>query len=178
MLQFYPKWWPYPWRNVFKGRINLVTPLVWYASSFIFFLLHTWRGFEAVPTQCFLDSESFVNGEPWAAFCFEGKRKQGWRFTSNVFWLKPLAPCGSSQLSFLPQDFDIVRAFQCMAGLLTKERQSCPALPHWIERNLQPSHWTWNKLLLPQASPDCMPFFFFSFNSKNHNSICVKWLAL
>lgn len=40
-----------------------------------------------------------------------------------------------------------------MAGLLTRESQSCPAVPHGTERNLQASHWAWNKLLLPQAPP-------------------------
>lgn len=96
--------------------------------------------------------ESFVNGVPRAAFCLEGMKKQGWGFTSNVFQLKSPATRGSSQLCFLPQAFDIVGAFQCVAGLLTRESQHCPALPHWIERNLPASHWTRNKLLLPQAS--------------------------
>lgn len=55
-----------------------------------------------------------------------------------------------------PQASHIVGAFQCMAGLWARESQHCPTLWYQIKRNLQARHWTWNKLLLPQASQ----FFF------------------
>lgn len=55
-------------------------------------------------------------------------------------------------LCFLPQASDIVGAFQCMAGLWTRESQHYPALQYQIKSNSLARHWTWNKLLLPQAS--------------------------
>lgn len=163
-LKVYPKWCPYLLlrRNFFKRRINLATPLIWYALSLMFLLLHTWWGFKTVPTSCFLDSRVFCKWSAPSSFLLGGNKKQGWGFTSNVFQLKSPATRGSSQLCFLPQAFDIVGAFQCVAGLLTRESQHCPALPHWIERNVPASHWTWNKLLLPQASQ----LFCCLFNSK------------
>lgn len=72
------------------------------------------------------------------------------------------------QLCFLPQASDIVGAFQCMAGLWTRESQHCPALQYQIKRNLLARHWTWNKLLLPQASLSLslLSLFFFFLISK------------
>ena len=144
--------WPTPKEESLQGKDHMLCLLK-------FFLLHMWWGFKTVPTSCFLDSEALVNGLPWAAFCFKGMEKQGWEFTFHV--LVEVTCYMWKQPCFLPQTSDTVGAFQCMAGLWTRESQHCPALWYQIKRNLLARHWTWNKLLLPQASLSLSFFFFF-----------------
>lgn len=131
-------------------------PLIQYVLCLVLFMLHTWQGFTAVPTQPCLDAKSFVNAVPGAAFCLEGMKKQRWKVTSNVFWLKSLAMLGNSWPCSLPEAFTIVGALWCIVGVLPRESRSCSTLPHRVERNFQARHWAHSTLFfcprLPQIT--------------------------